>query len=123
MSYLTDRKRATGKGASGHGTMHHWHMMVSAVALVGLIFFFVFTFGHALGMPYEEARAYYARPFPALIAFLTFIVGLYHFKGGVQELIADYFKGGLGKALLVSSILLSYFLMGVAVFSLIRLAL
>lgn len=123
MSYLTDRKRATGKGASGHGTIHHWHMIVSAVALVGLIFFFVFTLGQAIGMPYEEARAYYARPFPAIIALLTVVTALYHFKGGVQVAIEDYFRHGTKKVLLIASILFSYFLMGVAVFSIIRIAL
>lgn len=123
MSYLTDRKRASGLGPAHRGTMHHWHMMVSGVGLVGLIFFFVFTFGHALGMPYEQARAYYANAFPAILAFLTVIVTMYHFKGGVQILIEDYSRNGTQKLLIVSSILLSYFLMGVGTFSIIRLAL
>lgn len=123
MSYLTDRKRATGNGAARHGTLHHWHMMVSAAALVGLIFFFVFTLGQAIGMSFDEARAYYARPFPAIIAFLTVVTALYHFKGGVQTFIEDYFRHGTQKLLLVTSILLSYLLMAVAVFSIIRIAL
>jgi succinate dehydrogenase / fumarate reductase, membrane anchor subunit len=29
MRYLTDRKRAVGKGAAGTGTEHHWSMQVS----------------------------------------------------------------------------------------------
>ena len=37
MRYLTDRKRAIGRGASGTGTEHHWYMTVSAVGLAGLI--------------------------------------------------------------------------------------
>ena len=54
---------------------------------------FIFTFGAVLGEPYEAVVAYYARPFPALIAGLTLIVGFHHFKGGAQVLIEDYVHG------------------------------
>ena len=37
MRYLTPRKRAEGKGASGTGTAHHWYMQVSAVALAFMV--------------------------------------------------------------------------------------
>lgn len=123
MRYLTDRKRATGLGSAHSGTDHHWSMMVNSAALLVLIMFFVFTFGHALGMPYEEARAYYARTFPALTALLTMIVGLYHFKIGIPMVIEDYSHGLTRKLLLIGSALLSYLLMGVAAFAIIRIAL
>lgn len=123
MRYITDRKRATGMGAAHTGTQHHWQMMVSSVALIGLIVLFVFTFGCALGMEYAEARAYYARPFPSIVALLTLVVGLYHFKGGVQTLIEDYSRGSLQKALLMASVIFSYGLMAVAALSIVRIAL
>jgi succinate dehydrogenase / fumarate reductase membrane anchor subunit len=34
MSYLTDRKRATGTGSAKTGTEHFWLMKVSSVALL-----------------------------------------------------------------------------------------
>ena len=49
MSYLTDRKRATGLGSAKSGAAHHWSMTISSVALLVLIPLFVFTFGSALG--------------------------------------------------------------------------
>ncbi len=51
MAYVTDRKRAAGLGAAKTGTLHHWRMMVSSVALIVLIPLFVFTFGTAVGCP------------------------------------------------------------------------
>ena len=33
MRYLTDRKRAVGKGSARSGTEHHWYMQASAVGL------------------------------------------------------------------------------------------
>ena len=34
MRYITPLKAAEGLGASHTGTLHHWHMTVSAVALI-----------------------------------------------------------------------------------------
>ena len=73
MAFMTDRKRAEGNGSAKSGTMHHWHMMVSSVALVVLLPIFIFQFGATLGGSYEEVIAYYSRPVPAAIAALTML--------------------------------------------------
>ncbi len=123
MGYLTDRKRAVGMGSAKSGTEHHWHMMISSVALCGLVPLFVFTCGYALGMSYEDAAAYYARPFPAIVGILTLLVGFLHFKGGVQVLIEDYMQGFTRKAFIIGSICLSYAAMAAGVFAIVRIAL
>ncbi len=123
MAYLTDRKRAVGMGSAKTGTDHHWHMIISSVALLGLIPCFVFTFGHALGMEYSDALAYYHRPFPAILAVLTLMVGFLHFRNGVQTLIEDYMQGMARKVALIAMICLSYSAAAVGVFALIRIAL
>ncbi|MFT5742017.1 MAG: succinate dehydrogenase / fumarate reductase membrane anchor subunit [Paracoccaceae bacterium] len=123
MSFLTDRKRATGLGSAKTGTQHHWHMMVSSVALLGLIPLFVFTFGHILGAPYAEVVAYYQRPFPAIVGILTLLVGFMHFRGGVQTMIEDYVHGFARKALIIWMICLSYSAAAVGVFAIVRIAL
>ncbi|NDI14279.1 MAG: succinate dehydrogenase, partial [Rhodobacteraceae bacterium] len=87
MRYLTDRKRATGMGSAKSGTAHFWAMKVSSVALLILIPLFVFTFGNIVGEDYATVIAYFAHPFPALIAALTLIVGFEHFQSGAQVLI------------------------------------
>jgi succinate dehydrogenase / fumarate reductase membrane anchor subunit len=120
---LTDRKRAVGMGSAKSGTEHHWQMIVSSVALTGLIPLFVFTYGTALGMSYEDAAAYYARPFPSIVGILTLLVGFLHFKGGVQTLIEDYVHGFARKALIIGSICLSYAAAAAGVFAIVRIAL
>ena len=122
MSFLTDRKRAIGNGSANSGTMHHWQMMVSSVALVVLTPIFIFTFGATLGGTHEEVIAYYSRPVPAAIAALTLIVGFMHFRGGVQTLIEDYVHGFARKASLIAMICLSYGAAGLGVFAILRLA-
>ena len=93
MAYMTDLKRAIGMGSAREGTEHHWSMTKSSAALLVLTPLFVFTFGAMLGQPYGEVVAYFARPFPAIVAALMIVVSFMHFKGGVQVLIEDYVHG------------------------------
>ena len=123
MRYLTDRKRATGMGASKTGTEHHWSMQVSSIALLILVPLFVFTTGWIIGEPYEEVLAYYSHPFPAIVAALTFGVGMMHFKNGAQMMIEDYVHGLAGRLTIIGVTILSYAIAAVAIFSVIRLAL
>ncbi len=122
MSFLTDRKRAVGSGSAKSGTDHHWQMIVTSCALAVLVPLFVFTFGAALGGTYEETVAYYSRPMPAIIAFLTVLVGMVHYRGGVQTLIEDYVHGTARKVLIIGTICLSYFLAAAGLLAIVRLA-
>lgn len=123
MRYLTDRKRAVGLGSAKSGVHHFWAMKVSSVALLILVPLFVFTFGPALGGSYEEVTAYFARPFPALVAALTFIVGWKHFNDGAQVLVEDYVHGSPQKITLILVTCLSYAAMATGLFAIARIAL
>ena len=123
MAYLTDRKRAMGMGSAKTGTDHHWAMMVSSVGLAILIPLFVFNFGSILGSSYEEVLAHYGRPYPAILAALTIVVSMMHFKKGVQVLIEDYVHGTARKFSIIAMICLSYAIAGVGLFAIARLAL
>jgi len=122
MAFLTDRKRANLTGAAKTGTEHFWSMTVSSVALLILVPLFIFTFGPALGDPYEEVIAKFSRPFPAIVAALTLWVGFMHFKGGAQTLIEDYVHGLLRKVLIIATICLSYGAAATGVFAIARIA-
>ena len=123
MRYLTDRKRAVGLGSAKSGTEHFWNMQVSSVALVILVPLFIFTFGRAVGADYATVVDYYSRPFPAIVAGLTLVVGMTHFKNGAQVMIEDYAHGAMRKVLIVGAVALSYALIATGLYALIRLAL
>lgn len=123
MRYLTDRKRAEGKGASGTGTHDHWYMQVSAVGLALLVPTFLFIFGRALGGSYEDVLATFARPVPAILTALVIIFGLQHFRKGAQMMIEDYMRGSSRKITIIAVILFSYGLMAVGLFALAKIAL
>ena len=123
MRYLTDRKRASGMGSAKSGTAHFWAMKVSSVALLILIPLFVFTFGTIVGEDYATVTAYFAHPFPALIAALTLIVGFEHFQSGAQVLIEDYVHGLAQKITIILIKCISYGLMAMGLFAIAKLAL
>ena len=123
MAYMTDLKRAVGMGSAREGTEHHWSMTKSSVALLILTPLFVFTFGRMLGQPYEEVIAYFAQPFPAIVAALTLVIGFLHFKNGVRVLIEDYVSGFAREFWIIAMTLLSYAAAATGVFAIARIAL
>ena len=123
MRFLTDRKRATGLGSAKSGTAHFWAMKVSSTALLILVPLFVFTFGPVLGSDYATVTEYFARPAPALIAALTIVVGMVHFKDGAQIMIEDYVHGTTQKITILLMICLSYAVAAIGLFAIARLAL
>ena len=123
MRYLTDRKRAVGKGAAGTGTEHHWFMTVTAVVLAFLVPAFLFVFALALGQGHEEVLAIFSRPFPAILTGLTLVVGMRHFAKGAQMMIEDYAHGTARKVGIIAAIMLSYAVMASGLYALVKIAL
>lgn len=123
MSYLTDLKRATGTGSARDGTQRHWWMTKSSVGLLILTPLFVFTFGPMLGQPYDAVVAYFARPFPSIVAALMIVVGFMHFKNGIKMVIEDYSHGFTREALIVLTTCLSYGAAATGLFAIAKIAL
>ncbi|RUS60206.1 succinate dehydrogenase, hydrophobic membrane anchor protein [Pseudorhodobacter sp. E13] len=123
MRYLTDRKRAMGKGSAHSGTEHHWYMTVSAVALAFMVPTWLYIFGSALGGTQAEVVATFARPFPAILTGLVLFVGMQHFAKGATMMIEDYARGSARKALVILAISISYAITATGLFALIRIAL
>ncbi len=123
MRYLTDRKRAEGLGSANSGVHHFWAMKLTSVGLLFLIPVFIFMFGSMLGRPHAEVVAYFARPFPALVAALTIIVGFKHFRDGVQVLLEDYVHGTARTVWIILLTCVSYGAMAAGLFAIAKIAL
>lgn len=122
MRYLTDRKRAENKGASGTGTEHHWHMQVSAAALAFLIPVFLYIFGHALGGTREQVVATFSGPFAAILTGLVLFVSMRHFAKGATMMIEDYTHGSWRRGLIMLAIALAYMITATGLFALVKIA-
>ena len=123
MRYLTDRKRAEGRGAAHSGTAHHWYMQVSAFGLALIIPTFLYIFGKALGGDHANALAVFSRPVPAILTGLVLVVGMQHFRKGMQTVLEDYTKKSTRKALIMMTAAFSYGLTATGLYALAKIAL
>jgi len=102
------------------GTPHHKAMKFSSMVLVFMIPIFLLTIAPLMGEQREHVLAKLEQPLYALIVAVTFTVGLLHFKSGVQVLIEDYVQGRMSKVWINFTIALSYTLIGLTLFALIK---
>ena len=123
MRYLTDRKRAEGRGAAHTGTEHHWFMQISAFGLALIVPTFLFIVGRALGGSHADVIATFSRPIPAIITGLTLFVGMQHFRKGAQMAIEDYTKKSTRRVLIMVVTALSYGLTATGLYALAKIAL
>ena len=121
--YLTDRKRADGLGSGRHGTHHHWHMMMTSLALVVVVPVFLVTFLAGFGGTYAEVVAYFSQPIPAIIVALSLIVTISHVTSEAVVAVEDYVHGARCKLLIIGLNWFSYILIAVGLFAIARMAL
>ncbi|MCI0750104.1 MAG: succinate dehydrogenase, hydrophobic membrane anchor protein [Nevskiales bacterium] len=116
--------RARGLGSAKEGVRHFWAQRVSAVALIPLALWFVFSVVQGSGAGYGAARNWVAAPAVSVLLVLLIVTLLYHSLLGVQVVIEDYVGGEKKK---LAALLLSKFthaLVAVAgIFAVLRIAL
>lgn len=118
MRYLTDRKRAVGKGAAHTGTETHWYMTMSSVVLAFLVPTFLIVFGRALGQDQQTVVETFGRPFPAILTALVTLIGMRHFAKGAQMMLEDYTQGTMRKGLVILVYSLAYLVTAVVLYAL-----
>ncbi|AUH34964.1 succinate dehydrogenase, hydrophobic membrane anchor protein [Paracoccus tegillarcae] len=122
MRYISPLKQAEGLGASHTGTVDHWRMTISAVALAVLTPAFLMVIGGAIGLSREAVLAYFGRPYPAIVTALFIVVGMLHFIKGMQIIIDDYLQHTERKVAIIFSVIFGYGVIAAAVFALAKMA-
>ena len=90
MSMLNPIARARGHGSAKEG-VHHWYVQrASAVLLVLLLGWLIFSVFTVTGNGYEASRDFIANPVNAAFLGLLLVVVLYHAMLGLQVVIEDY---------------------------------
>lgn len=93
MDLRSPLSKATGLGSAGHGFSHWWWQRITAVALIPLTLWFVYSLLCLMGSDYQQANAWLASPLNATIMLLFVLTALYHAQTGVQVVIEDYVHG------------------------------
>jgi succinate dehydrogenase membrane anchor subunit len=111
MSLLTPRNRVEGLGSTKTGTSEFWRQSVTAVALIPLTIWFVWSALHLVGAEQSEVIAFLARPVNTVLMLLFIGTALYHMMIGLRIIIEDYIHQPALKFALI--ILNSFFAWGV----------
>ena len=106
MSLQSDLARVRGLGSAKEGTSHWWAQRLTAVALVPLSFWFVWSAIELIGVDIVGFKDWLNEDFN-LAFMILFVAGLfYHMQLGLQVVIEDYVHGEKKK---VTSLVLNLF--------------
>jgi succinate dehydrogenase / fumarate reductase, membrane anchor subunit len=82
--------RARGLGAARAGSSHWWAQRVTALALVPLALWFIWSVIGLAGEPREVMIAWLSSPLPLVLMLVLVIATFHHLQLGLQVVIEDY---------------------------------
>lgn len=90
MSLQTPLARVRGLGSAKEGVHHWWVQRLTAIALVPLSLWFVYSLISVVGGDYLSAVTWLGNTFNAVLMLLFLIALYYHAALGIQVVIEDY---------------------------------
>ena len=123
MALRSDLGRVRGLGSAKDGTSHWWAQRVTAVALVPLSIWFVFSVVNLVGVDKDGFKVWLNGPGSFVLMTLFLIALFYHMQLGLQVVIEDYVHNERNKVTsLVLNKLLGVFLVVSSITALMRIA-
>jgi succinate dehydrogenase / fumarate reductase, membrane anchor subunit len=121
MSLRSPLSRVLGLGSAKDGTAHWWAQRVTAVALVPLTLWFVFSLLTLPDFDYETVRTWLSVPITGFLSVLLVAVMSYHSYLGTIVIIEDYVISSGMKVLSLMTLRFLYVLAGgAAMFAIFR---
>lgn len=90
MNLRSPRSEAIGLGSAKHGFSHWWWQRVTAIALVPLCLWFVYSILCLMNGGYDVATAWLSSPINATLMLVFVLAMLFHAQTGLQVVIEDY---------------------------------
>jgi succinate dehydrogenase / fumarate reductase membrane anchor subunit len=115
--------RALGTGSAHSGAAHWWAQRVTAVALIPLTLWFVFSLLLLPDLQYSTLRAWLATPVTGFLAILLVVAMAYHADLGTTAVVEDYVHATGTRTVTLLTLRCAYVLAaGLAVFAILRIA-
>ena len=119
----SDLARAKGLGSAKEGTDHWLAQRLTAVALLPLVIWLVYSILKLQGADYAAFTTWLAHPIHAILMILLIIATAYHAKLGVQVIVEDYIHNEGFKMVKLIGQKLFFFALAVAcVFSILKIS-
>ncbi len=116
--------RVLGLGAAKEGPGHWWSQRVTAVALVPLVLWLVYSLLALSGQDYAAVIQWLRNPLHAVLLAVFLVTMFYHSYLGLQVVIEDYLHlGWLKVAVLILLKFAHVLLVAIAVFAVLQIAL
>jgi succinate dehydrogenase / fumarate reductase membrane anchor subunit len=124
MSLRSPLGRVLGMGSAKEGTGHWWSQRVSAVALIPLTLWFLFSLLMLPDLDYTTVRTWLSLPISGFLAVLLLSVLTYHSYLGTTVVIEDYVHSAGMKLLLLLLLRFAYVLVcGAGILAILRVVL
>ncbi|MEM6627289.1 MAG: succinate dehydrogenase, hydrophobic membrane anchor protein [Pseudomonadota bacterium] len=122
-SMRTPLGQVRGLGSAKEGVNHFIGQRVTAIALIFLVPWFLYSLIGAARGGYEGATAWISSPLNAILILLATGAAFYHMRLGMQTVIEDYIaKSGTRQLLLILNSFVVIALFAVAAFSVLKIA-
>jgi succinate dehydrogenase / fumarate reductase, membrane anchor subunit len=82
--------RVRGLGSAKSGVAHWWAQRLTAIALVPLSLWFIFSMLHLLGAPQAAVADWFAGPWTIVLMLALVLATFHHLQLGLQVVIEDY---------------------------------
>jgi succinate dehydrogenase / fumarate reductase membrane anchor subunit len=99
--------RARGLGAARAGSGHWWAQRLTALALVPLTLWFLWSMIHLTGLPREALVIWLSSPLSLVLMLVLIVATFHHLQLGLQVVIEDYVHNEpikLGSVLLLKAL-------------------
>jgi len=124
MSLRHPLAKVKGLGASGEGSHHWWAQRISALALIPLTLWFVFSVIHHMENTHAAVLSWFEQPAVAVLTVLYLCFMFFHARLGLQVVIEDYVhREGMKVVCLLISTGVIIFAAAVSIFAVLRIAL
>lgn len=101
MNLRSPLSQARGLGSAKEGVGHWWMQRLTAIALVPLTLWFVFSVARYHVSDYATMVAWIKNPYVTVALLLYFAAVFYHAALGVQVVVEDYVGGEFAKLVLI----------------------
>ena len=108
MKLRTPLAKVRGLGSAKEGTHHWWAIRLTAIALVPLSLWFIYSLISMTTLDYMAAIGWLQSPMTSILLILFVLTLFYHAQLGIQVIIEDYIEN---EALKITGIILLKFVM------------